>query len=322
MQGIGLLAEIQNDLAVVDRELYKCVGSPNPLLTETSTHLLQAGGKRLRPAFVLLAGRLCQHSLERLLPLAMALEMIHMASLVHDDVIDASLTRRGVATVKAQWGNRVSIHTGDYLFAKSLALVSQYNNPRIIKILADVSVEMCEGEIQQIATAFDTRQSVRDYLLRIKRKTALLISTSCQLGAMVSGAPERVIWALTRYGHYLGMAFQITDDILDLTADEKTLGKPVGSDIRQGIITLPIIRALRTSSDRRQLERLVAKVKKTNQDVEDIIELVIAAGGVDYSFAVTQAYLAKAKAELEHLPAVPTRQTLAELADFINIRKF
>lgn len=318
----GLFAEVQDDLAVVDRELYNYMGSPNPLLTETSLHLLQAGGKRLRPAFVLLAGRISQCSLDHLLPLAMAVEMIHMASLVHDDVIDASLTRRGVPTVKARWGNRISMHTGDYLFAKSLLLVSQYNNPRLVKILAEVSIKMSEGEIQQIATAFDIRQTVRDYLFRIKRKTALLISTSCQLGAMASGASGQLTQSLARYGHFLGMAFQITDDILDLTADEETLGKPVGSDIRQGIITLPIIRALGDRDVRGRLGQLVVIPEKTEADVAEIVELIIAAGGVTWAFKVVQAYLDKAKAELAQLPAGPARDTLAEIADFINSRKY
>src|SRR5690606_18868742 len=134
------------------------------------------------------------------------------------------------------WGDKVSLHTGDYLFAKSLLLIAQYENFRIAKILADVSVEMCLGEIQQIVTSFDLNQSLRDYFYRIKRKTAMLISASCQLGAVASNADPVLERSLAKYGHYLGMAFQITDDILDIIADEGELGKPVGSDLRQGII--------------------------------------------------------------------------------------
>jgi len=276
----------------------------------------------LRPAFALLAGKFHHYSLDNLLPLAVALELIHMASLVHDDVVDASLTRRGRPTVRAQWGNRISIHTGDYLFAKSLILISRYQDPRVARVLSQVSVQMCEGEIQQIATAFKPGQGVRDYFYRIKRKTALLISASCRLGAVVAGAPDSVVRALTLYGYYLGMAFQITDDILDMVADESVLGKPVGSDLRQGIITLPVIYAVENSPYREVLVKIISQKDKKEGEVLEAIELVRASGGIDYAFSVSEKYLQKAKVQLALLPDVGTKKTLGKIADFINIRPY
>lgn len=303
-----LFREIRKDLKQVEKELNKYVEAPNEMLAETSAHLLQAGGKRLRPAFALLAGKFHDYSLDELMPLAVALELIHMASLVHDDVVDASLTRRGRPTVRAQWGNRVSIHTGDYLFAKSLILISHYQDPRVAQVLSRVSVQMCQGEIQQIATAFQPHQDIRDYFYRIKRKTALLISASCQLGGVVSGAPDHVIRALTLYGYYLGMAFQVTDDILDLVADERVLGKPVGSDLRQGIITLPVIYAEKNSEHRDVLIKIISHQDKGEGEVLEAIELVKESGGIDYAFSISRKYLEKAKGQLALLPNVGTKK--------------
>ena len=322
MLGIELLKDIQADLKIVENQLSEHVQSTSPMLTKASLHLLKAGGKRLRPAFALLAGKCCGASLEKLLPLAVALELIHMASLVHDDVVDNSLTRRGIPTVKAQWGDKVSLHTGDYLFAKSLLLISQYKNPRIAEILADVSVEMAQGEIQQIATAYDLNQTTRDYFYRIKRKTAMLISASCQLGAVASDADYKLERSLTKYGHYLGMAFQITDDILDMTGEQKKFGKPIGSDFRQGIITLPAIYALRNSKYASELANIITNREKSDKDIQLAIDIIKESGGIKYSFAVAEAFIIKAKKELKYLPSPEDQNTLTGLADFVQVRKF
>ncbi len=316
-----LCAEIKNDLKKVEKELLNHVESDVDLLTETSSHLLKAGGKRLRPAFALLAGKFSVYNLEKLMPLAVALELIHMASLVHDDVVDASMTRRGTPTVKANWGNKVSVHTGDFLFAKALLLVSNYEIPIISRVLAKVGVEMCQGEIQQIATSFDTEQNIKDYFYRIKRKTALLIAASCRLGATVSQAPDNVIKALSFYGHYLGMAFQITDDVLDLIGDTDEFGKQIGSDLRQGIITLPVIYAISNSKHRELLKELIKK-PKTDDEIAYAIKIIQDSGGIDKALEVSNSYIFKAKSQLKHLPKVPTRKGLEYIADFVQARKF
>ncbi|MCL6638540.1 MAG: polyprenyl synthetase family protein [Firmicutes bacterium] len=320
---LDLFTEIRDDLLAVERELRAVVQTPNPLLTETATHLLNAGGKRLRPALTLFGARFCNFDLEKVLPLAVALELIHMATLVHDDVVDAAMTRRGKPTVKARWGNSISTHIGTYLFSTSLILISKYEDkPLISRVLSDTSVKMCEGEIQQLSASFDVHQTIRDYFYRINRKTALLIAASAQLGAVACGAPPDVYLPLKRYGHNIGMAFQITDDILDMVADQKQLGKPVGGDLRQGIITLPVIYALKNSNKRERLIELVGKIDKNEDEVREAIEAVKECGAIEYSFYVSGKYIDKAKEALTVLPPISVRDTLALAADFIGIRKY
>jgi len=322
LKQLWLFNQINSDLQRVEKELTKFVETDYPILQDSAVHLLAAGGKRLRPAFTLLAGKFYGYSLEKLIPVAMALELIHMSSLVHDDVVDASMTRRGRPTVKANWGNIVSVETGDYLFAKSLVLIAKIDHPEVSRILAEISVEMCQGEIQQIKSSFDVEQNLKQYYYRIKRKTALLISACCRLGALVSGAPRRQIWALGAYGHSLGMAFQIVDDVLDITAKASEFGKPVGGDLHQGIMTLPMILALQMSQEPTRLKNLLGKMDKTDDEVSEAIQLINSTGAIDKSMQMVDLYIEKAKKHLQELPKVPTRKALEELAEFIRVRKF
>lgn len=322
MKQLWLFNQINTDLQKVEQELAQFISIDYPILKDSAVHLLKAGGKRLRPAFTLLTGQIYGYQIEKILPVAVALELIHMASLVHDDVVDASMTRRGRPTVTAQWGNVVSVQTGDYLLAKSLVLISQINHPRISQILAEVSVEMSQGEIQQIKTSYDIHQSLQDYYYRIKRKTALLISASCELGAIITGAPQRHIWALKSYGHALGMAFQIMDDILDITAKPSEFGKPVGGDIKQGIMTLPMILALQLSPERKRLAELLGKVEKSPDEIREAIRLIKESGGVEESLRWVDVYIEKAKKYLTEIPNTPQKKALVEMAEFLRERKF
>lgn len=317
---LPFLDEVAADLAFLDGELQKVLRSDDPLLTETANHLFKAGGKRLRPAFALLAAKFHRYDLAAVLPLAMSLELIHMATLVHDDVVDNAQTRRGTPTVKALWGNRVSTHTGDYLLAKALILVADYENEMIPRELARACVLMSEGEILQLTGA--NRPDLRQYLKRIKGKTAVLIEAACKLGAVATGAPRSIYQPLGCYGHHLGMAFQITDDILDMVANERQLGKPVGGDLRQGVITLPVIYALERSAEQETLARIVACSEKTAKDIEDAIRITIDCGGIEFAFRIAESYLAKARAQLARLPAIPARDALLGLADFVKTRSF
>ncbi len=321
-QQLRLFHQLDSELRLVENELFQFIKTDFPTLRESAVHLLAAGGKRLRPAFTLLAGKFYSSSDNKLLPAAMALELIHMATLVHDDIVDASTTRRGRPTVKAQWGNTVSVRTGDYLLAKSLELIAEINHPDVSRILARVSIEMCKGEIQQIKTLFDTRQNHKQYYYRIKRKTALLIQASCLTGGIVSGAPRKEVWALGAYGHSLGIAFQIGDDILDITAETAELGKPIGGDLRQGVITLPMIIALKHSPQREKLHLLLGKKNKTKPEVDLAISLIKEAAVINEAMSWVDLYVNKAKGYLENLPPLPARKALEELAEFIRTRKF
>lgn len=315
-------APVAEELQRVESSLETSINTQLSLLKEASTHLIKAGGKRLRPAFALLAARVFQDDLEEIIPLAVALELTHMATLVHDDVIDNSQTRRGADTVKRLWGNRLSIYAGNYIFSSSLALVAGYQRQDMIGILADTSMKICEGEIIQMLSAYNTQVGLKNYLRRIERKTALLISVSCQLGAMLTSAKAAEIAALQKYGYYLGMAFQVTDDILDFVATEEILGKPTGSDIRQGIITLPAIYALRFSPNRQELQQWLSSAEGCVSRAEEIIDLVIDAGGIDYAYYAAQFYTEKAKRQLQFLPKSNITENLGGMADFISDRDY
>ena len=322
MPEINFFKPVEKELVLVESGLADNLDSSINIMNQASVHLIKAGGKRLRPAFALLAARFYGEDLEEVIPAAVALELIHMATLVHDDVIDNSDTRRGAATVKSAWGNRISIYAGNYIFARALSLVASYQRSEVVDVLAAASMQICEGEIVQMLSCYNVSLGLKNYLRRIERKTALLISVSCELGAMICAAAPTEIEALKNYGYYLGMGFQITDDILDFVADEKTLGKPTGSDIRQGIITLPSLYALKYSSRRQELSTLLSSPQDCRERSERIIDIVLDSDGIDYAYAVTQHYAGKARHQLDLLPDVPARNTFYELTDFILDRDY
>jgi heptaprenyl diphosphate synthase len=245
-----------------------------------------------------------------------------MASLVHDDVIDNPELRRGQPTVKSNWGNRISLYTGNYVLAKSLCLVAGYQRSDILDVLADASMSICEGEIIQMQSCYNTHQGFKDYLRRIERKTALLISVSCQLGAMICDSTDVEVMALKRYGYYLGMAFQITDDILDFVANEEILGKPVGSDIRQGVITLPAIYALKYGAHREELSQLLSSPDACCNQAEEIIGLITETDGIDYAYYISNRFAEKAIQQLDKLPDMSGKDSLLAIAAFISGREY
>jgi heptaprenyl diphosphate synthase len=313
---------LRPDLALIERELENAVLADHPDLQEASLHLLQAGGKRIRPVFVLLSGQFGRYELEKIKNVAVALELIHMASLVHDDVIDDAELRRGRLTIKSKWDNRVAMYTGDYMFAKALEMVTQIENPELHRILSEAIVEMSIGEIEQIRDLFNSNQNLRHYLRRVKRKTALLIAVSCKLGAVAAGVDEDVAGRLYRFGYYVGMSFQITDDILDFVGEEKQLGKPAGSDLKQGNITLP---TLYTLSDERTRSDMVAYLQSQNPDEaqwQRVLRLVRDSGGIEFSRWLSERYLEKAFQELDSLPKIKAKQALHKIAAYIGGRKF
>lgn len=309
---------------IIEQELERSVTSDHALLSEAASHLLKAGGKRIRPAIVLLAGKFGDYRLDVLKKVAVPLELIHMASLVHDDVIDDADTRRGQLTVKSKWDNRVAMYTGDYIYAKALTIIAELSDPLLHQALSRAIVQMCIGEMEQIRDFFNTAQTVRNYLLRIRRKTALLIAISCQLGAAAAGAPPALYNRLYRYGYNIGMAFQIRDDLLDVLGTERQLGKPPGSDIRQGNITLPVLLALRDPEVRDELLGEIAKIRDADgrADCSRAIGLIRASRGIEEAERLAVRYVDKAIGLLDGLPDIPARRTLAELARFVGRRNY
>ncbi|MGG1876939.1 polyprenyl synthetase family protein [Paenibacillus campinasensis] len=324
MKRFDIFGTLKKDMDVIEKELYLSVEGDSPELTETSLHLLRAGGKRLRPVFVLMGGKFGSYDIERLKLVAVPLELIHSASLVHDDVIDDAETRRGKPTVKAKWDNRVAMYTGDYIYGRALELTTKLEAPEIHRILAKAMVEMAIGEMEQIRDFFNTEQNIRRYLLRIRRKTSLLIAISCQLGALAANADRRVASGLYRFGYNVGMAFQIQDDLLDLCGTEKQIGKPPGSDMRQGNITLPVIFALGDHHVSEPLRQELDRIQAMNGqcDVSEAVQLVRASSGIAKSEALADRYIRKALDALDTLPDIKTKKHLREIAHFITKRSY
>lgn len=324
MKLLDIYTSMKKDIDYIEEELERTVRSEHALLHQTSLHLLKAGGKRIRPVFVLLSGQFGDYSLERLKHVAVALELIHMGSLVHDDVIDDAETRRGQLTVKSKWDNRIAMYTGDYIFAKALMVITELDHPDVHKILSKAMVQMCIGEMEQIRFFYRTDQSIRDYLLRIRRKTALLIAVSCQLGALATGASRRVSNLLYRFGYNIGMAFQIGDDLLDITGSEKQLGKPPGSDIRQGNITLPFLLALREDEHRERMAAHIEALKDApgEADTTWLLNTVRKSRAMKLAEQLSNRYIDKALAALEELPRNSAKRSLVEISRFIASRSY
>jgi heptaprenyl diphosphate synthase len=322
MKLLDLYAKLSDDMAYIERKLDESVRTEDAELNEASLHLLKAGGKRLRPVFVLLSGRFGQYDLERLTNVAVSLELIHMATLVHDDVIDDAATRRGQPTVKAKWDERIAMYTGDYILGKALTVVARLEHPDIHRILSKAMVQMVIGEMEQVRLFYALDQSIRDYLLRIRRKTALLIASSCHLGAIASGASNRTAQQLYSFGYNAGMAFQIRDDILDIKGTEKQLGKPPGSDMRQGNITLPVLYALRDVRIREAVEAVTMVSDPDPKAVKHAISLVKSGPGMREADELSHRYIEKAIAALEPLPNIPAKKDFIAIAKFIADRSY
>ncbi|TCZ81214.1 heptaprenyl diphosphate synthase [Paenibacillus albiflavus] len=314
----------KKEIDYIEKQLEVAIRTDYPILYDASLHLLRAGGKRIRPVFVMLGGEFGTYDISKIQHVAVSLELIHMASLVHDDVIDDAKTRRGQLTVRTKWDNRVAMYTGDYIISKALLELTNLNITSLHRVMSKAMVEVCIGEMEQIRFFYNADQRLRDYLLRIKRKTALLLAVSCQLGAVATGASEYVSRKLYDFGYYVGMTFQIRDDILDLCGTEKELGKSPGSDLKQGNITLPVIYALQNPelnlSIREELKRIQAADGQT--DVTKVIEMVRNSDGIDRADQLAQRYIAKAIAALEGLPDILAKRELEQIARFIGERSY
>lgn len=324
MKLIELYAKMKKDISFIEKELERSIDSDHPLLREASLHLLKAGGKRIRPVFVLLGAKFGTYDLERIKHVSVPLELIHMASLVHDDVIDDAATRRGQLTVRSKWDNRIAMYTGDYIFAKALTVVTKLPNATIHQIISKAIVEMSIGEMEQIRFFFNTEQTLRDYLLRIKRKTALLIAISCQLGAITADAGEDLSKQLYKFGYNVGMAFQIRDDLLDLCGSEKEIGKPPGSDIRQGNITIPVIFALQQPELREVLLEQMKRIKDADgqTDISDFIKVIRSSDGIRKSEELASSYIDKAIEALQDVPNIQAKKDFIGVAHFIGNRSY
>jgi octaprenyl-diphosphate synthase len=311
---------IRSELAAVEEALQANAASEVELLEAAARHILEAGGKRLRPQLLVLSARAMQYSGDRVVPLAAAMELVHTATLVHDDIVDESDSRRGRGSVNYFWGNSASVLIGDFLVVQAFSLVAQDGDPRLFRLMCDTIARMCEGEVLQICFRGDMQVTAKAYLTICEYKTAVLTRCCTRSGALLGLEAPRHLEALTRFGHEAGMAFQIIDDVLDTTGNEQSLGKPVGGDLREGKVTLPTIYALERAGEkeRRTLEELVLLSQRlTASDISAIRDLIERYDGFGSARQMARAYVAAAKDALAVVSPSPAREALAVVADRI-----
>jgi heptaprenyl diphosphate synthase/octaprenyl-diphosphate synthase len=311
---------VQGDIALVDMALHSLKGADFPFLANALEHVLSAGGKRIRPALALLAGKFGNYDLDLLVPLAASIELLHSATLVHDDVIDNAPTRRGRATANSLFDNAATVMVGDYMFAHAAELVARTGNIEVIRLFARTLMRMATGELHQDMSAYAYGQSTLEYFNRIAGKTASLFATAAEGGAMVAGAPAEWCDALRVYGENLGMAFQIVDDILDFTGDEAELGKPAGSDLMQGTLTLPSLLLIERDPANNPVKRYFAGNRRA-QNLQRSLQLIRESDILDESYRVAVDFRTRALTALDALPDSETKTTLIELAHFVTQRR-
>jgi geranylgeranyl pyrophosphate synthase len=329
LKTIPLLEPLAADLQRVEHKMHEPVHPDYPQLTVVLQHILDSGGKRLRPALALLAGRCYPTDQEKLVSLAASVEMLHTATLVHDDLIDGAMLRRGNPTLNAEWSPGATVLTGDYLFARSAALAADTDNVRVMAIFADTLMTICSGELRQIFSRgkvphLNSEQAwvaaLEQYDQRIHAKTASLFAAATEAAAVLGSAPEAEVTALRDYGRLLGTGFQIIDDVLDFQGDQDVLGKPVGSDLREGIVTLPVLYFLRENPD----DKRVAAVVRDGRDdglVREVVAAVLESGAVEEATDRARELIARSQAALASLPESEPRSIMYALAEYTTTRQ-
>jgi octaprenyl-diphosphate synthase len=315
-----IYAPIRKDLLVVEDRLKSIGIVDTPWLGDLLGYTLKGGGKRLRPALAILSASFYDYNLERLMPLALAVELMHLATLVHDDTIDNSFVRWSRPTINKVWGMEKAVLLGDYLFAKAGDLTASTENIRVIKLLPQTLMIITNGELAQAASAFQLEQSREHYIFRISSKTAALFVMATESGAVLSKAPEKSIQILHDYGHYMGIAFQIIDDILDFIGTEEEMGKPVGSDLAQGTVTLPTLMLMERYPQDNPVKKLFQGGDK-KENIKQTIEMVRNSTIIQECFDIASDYRTKACQNLKSLPEKEARVVLTNMADFIVSRR-
>ncbi|HHP7246087.1 MAG TPA: solanesyl diphosphate synthase [Elainellaceae cyanobacterium] len=318
----SLFSPVEADLHLLTETLKQLVGARHPILYAAAEHLFGAGGKRLRPAIVLLISRATmpgQDITAKHRRLAEITEMIHTASLVHDDVVDEAATRRGVPTVHSNFGNRVAVLAGDFLFAQSSWYLANLDNLAVVKLLSEVIMDLAEGEIQQGLNRFDADLSIEAYLEKSYYKTASLIANSSKAAGLLSGVSTEMAVDLYRYGRHIGLAFQVVDDILDFTGSAESLGKPAGSDLKSGNLTAPVLYAL---EEKPYLEALIEREFSQPADLDEAIALIQGSEGIQRARNLATEHAQLAVEQIKDLSPSEPRQALIELADYVLRRLY
>jgi octaprenyl-diphosphate synthase len=316
------LTLIGEDLKNVELQFKKDLQSDVPLIRKVGEYVLSSGGKRIRPALLLLSAKMCGYHGDRHVPLASVVEFIHTATLLHDDVVDNANLRRGLASANTLWGNEASVLVGDFLFSKSFSLMVADGDLNVLKVLSGATTIIAEGEVLQLVCTSDLDITTERYIEVVKSKTAILLSAACQAGAILGKASAPQEDALRDFGMELGIAFQLMDDTLDYVASEEQFGKCIGHDLEEGKITLPLIHTLKkcTAAERESIAAVVDKDVLADNDFATVFELVHRYGGIDHTVAVASDHVARCKSHLDIFDDSPGKNALAELADYVVTR--
>ncbi len=327
-----LYAPIQADLNRTDHLFEEVLATDNQFVLDMVKYLAESQGKKVRTALTLLAFRACASdekvastvTYNQSLVTAEAVELIHNATLVHDDVIDTSDTRRGKKTLNYRWGNEITVLMGDFIFARVFGLLARHVDPKVIQIISVATDRLCEGEIQEVRARFLVTQNEAEYFDIIAKKTAALMAVACEAGALLAGRDDATQTALRDYGMKVGIAFQLADDLLDLTAPEAKLGKPNGHDIKEGKFTLPLLHSLKVCSreDRNGVQEILLKGDLAPHDVSYVMDFIKTHGGLEYTEAKAASLVQEAKDCLVSLSDSPSKTSLLGLADYIIQRDY
>jgi octaprenyl-diphosphate synthase len=313
---------IGDDLIHVELQFRKDLESDVPLIRKVGEYVLSSGGKRVRPALLLLAARLCGYRGDQAVPLASVVEFIHTATLLHDDVVDSASLRRGQASANTLWGNEASVLVGDFLFSKSFSLMVAVGSIDILRVLSSATTVIAEGEVLQLLCTGEMGLSEERYIGVVRSKTAILMSAACEAGAILGSASAAQQKALADFGMSLGIAFQLMDDTLDYIASEEDFGKSIGHDLEEGKITLPLIHALRhcTPDERAVIETVVEKDEMSLDDFRRVSGLVNQYGGIAYTVDAARRYIDDCRSHLEQFESTPVTAALLDLADYVITR--
>jgi len=318
----SIKAPILNELQLFEKKFVDSFQSSNLLLSSINEYIYQRNGKQFRPVLVLLCAKLCGEINQSTIDSAVALELLHTASLIHDDVIDDTFERRGQKSINAQWNNKIAVLSGDYTFANGAVHAIRTENLRIIKLFSNLGVQLSDGELLQLASVERLKMTEDDYFCIIRKKTALLFSACTEIGAMSVGADESLLKHFRNYGEYLGICFQLKDDIFDYY-ENLNIGKPTGNDIRDGKITLPLIYALRNSStkEKEQIANIINQKDFSEKNVQTILRFAHENGGIAYAEAQMELYKKKAVDELSSFPDTEIKKALLTSAEFAAARE-
>lgn len=319
----GLYSLISGDLKLVDALILERVKSEVPLIHDIARHIIASGGKRIRPALTLISSRLCGYKGERHVGLAASIEFIHTATLLHDDVVDESKLRRGLATANELFGNKASILVGDFLIGQSFQLMVGDGHMEVLRILSDAAAIISKGEVMQLMNEGNPQISMEDYLQVISSKTAALFSAACELGGVVAGNDQQA-QALHEFGQNIGMAFQLVDDALDYSANQETLGKTVGDDFHEGKITLPVLYAYRQSSEEEKTfwNRTLGELEQTPDDLATALQIIHKYDTLSQTLTLAGDYCEKARATLAGFKPSPEKAAMLDIVDFCAARAY